>query len=355
MLSVVMPVFNGEKFIKIAIESILNQTYTDFELVIVNDGSTDKSAEIIKFYQDNRIRFLENDGNKGIFYTRNRLFDEAKGNYIAILDCDDYAEPTRLEKQIHFLDKNKEFGLVGSWITLIDDENTIKGAWQLEHRPERIPAKLLFSNQFAQSAVMMRKEFADLKYREEYPPTEDYDLWVRISHKTRVINLAESLVKYRIHNQNISQTQSDKADKNVLKIYKNQLEDLGIYANQDELLIHKRIGNMDFEQNNEFFFEKVKAWLELLHKKNEEIEIYNKLVFNELLGEFWAELLSKTIELPIAKTEFHHSSLSSCLNSTKKNNLSKAFQLRSFPFNYTLKPALNVIKNLKDWKSKRKK
>ncbi len=256
MISVVMSVFNGDKFLKIAIESILSQTYTDFELLIINDGSTDESAEIVKSYQDKRIRFLENERNKGVFYTYNRLFEEAKGNYIAILDCDDYAEPTRLEKQVDFLDKNEEFGLVGSWVTLIDEENRIKGAWQLEHRPERIPAKLLFSNQFVQSSVMMRKEFLDLKYREEYPPTEGYDLWVRISQKTRVINLAESLVKHRLYNDNSSQTKESELQENVFKIYKYQLEELGIYANQDELIIHKKIGNMDVEQNNESFFEK---------------------------------------------------------------------------------------------------
>ncbi len=355
MISVVMPVFNGEKFLKMAIESVLNQSYKDFELIIINDGSTDKSAEVIKSYQDKRICFLENDGNKGIFYTRNRLFEEAKGNYIAILDCDDYAEPTRLEKQVDFLNKNNEFGLVGSWITLIDDENKIKGAWNLEYRAERIPAKLLFTNQFAQSSIMMRKKYAALKYRENYPPTEDYDLWVRISQKTRVINLAESLVKYRIHDNNISQTQSAVAEKNILKIYKNQLEELGIYVSQEELTIHKKIGNMDFEENHESFFEKSKNWLELLQKKNEEVEIYNKLVFNELLGEFWAELLSKNIELSLSKKAFYNSLLSTYLNPTKKKNLSKSFQIRSFPFNYTLQPALKIVKNFQDWKSKRKK
>lgn len=355
MISVVMPVFNGEKFLKIAIESVLNQTYTDFELVIINDGSIDKSAEIINSYQDSRIRFLENEGNKGIFYTRNRLFEEAKGNYIAILDCDDYAEPIRLEKQVHFLDKNNEFGLVGSWITLIDEENKIKGAWNLEYRPERIPAKLLFSNQFAQSSVMMRKEFSDLKYREEIPLAEDYDLWVRISQKTRVINLAESLVKYRFHDDNISQTKEKELQDNVFKIYKYQLEELGIYASQDELIIHKKVGNMDFEKNNESFFEKSKSWLELLHSKNQEIEIYNKMVFNELLGEFWAELLSKNIELPISKKAFYHSSLSSYLNLTKKSSLSKAFRLRSFPFNYAIQPILKKINNLRNRRNNRKK
>ncbi len=352
MVSVVMPVFNGEKFLKMAIESILNQTYTDFEFVIINDGSTDTSAEIVKSYSDNRIRFLENEGNKGIFYTRNRLFEEAKGKYIAILDCDDYAEPTRLEKQVNFLDKNNEFGLVGSWITLIDEENTVKGAWNLEYRPERIPAKLLFFNQFAQSSIMMRKQFADLKYREEYPPVEDYDLWVRISYKTRVTNLAESLVKYRIHDQNISHTQAEKAEKNVLKIYKNQLKELGIYANEYDLQIHKKVGNMNFEQNNESFFGKSQKWLELLYTKNQEIEIYNKLVFNELLGEFWAELLSKNIEISTAKKAFYHSPLSILINSTKKNNLSKSFRLRSFPFNYTLKPILNKLNKLRSKKNK---
>ena len=350
MISVVMPVFNGEKFLKIAIESILSQTYTDFELVIINDGSTDKSAEIVRSYLDKRILFLENDGNKGIFYTRNRLFDEAKGKYIAILDCDDYAEPTRLEKQVNFLDKNEEFGLVGSWITLIDNENNTKGAWNLEYRPERIPAKLLFFNQFAQSSVMMRKEFGALKYRAEIPLAEDYDLWVRISQKTRVINLAESLVNYRIHNENISQTKEKELQDNVFKIYKYQLEELGMYANQNDLEIHKKIGNMAFAANNLSFFEKAKVWLELLHSKNQEIEIYNKRVFNELLGEFWAELLSTNIELTSSKKAFHNSPLSFYLNSTKKRNLLKAFRLRSFPFNYTIQPILNRWKKLKNRK-----
>ena len=334
MVSVVMPVFNGEKFLKIAIESILNQTYTDFELIIISDGSTDRSVEIIKSYQDNRVRFLENEENKGIFYTRNRLLEEAKGKYVAILDCDDYAETTRLEKQVRFLDKNEEFGLVGSWVTLIDRENRIKEVWNLEHRPERIPSKLLFLNQFAQSSVMMRKEFAELKYREEIPLAEDYDLWVRISQKTRVINLAEFLVKYRLHQENISQIKVIELQKNVFKIYKYQLEKLGIYANQDELIIHEKIGNMNFETTASFF-EKAKSWLELLHSKNEEIEVYNKLVFNELLGEYWAELLSKTLHLSSSKKAFYHCSLSSFINPHKKSNLSKSFILRSFPFNFT--------------------
>ncbi len=354
MISVVMPVFNGEKFLKIAIESILNQTYIDFELVIINDGSKDKSAEIIKSYQDKRILFLENEGNKGIFYTRNRLFEEAKGDYIAILDCDDYAEPTRLEKQVNFLDKNEEFGLVGSWITLIDDENNEKGTWNLEHCPERIPAKLLFLNQFAQSSVMIRKQFADLKYREEYPPAEDYDLWTRIAHKTRVTNLAESLVKYRIHDQNISQTQSEKANRNILKIYKNQLEELGIYPDQEDLHIHKKVGNMDFDKNNKLFFEKAKNWLELLYSKNEQVEIYNKMAFNEILGDFWAELLSTNIELATAKKSFYHSVLSSFINPNKKSSLSKSFRLRSFPFNYTVKPFLKILNGFANWNNTKK-
>ncbi|WP_291726106.1 glycosyltransferase family 2 protein [Bernardetia sp.] len=347
-VSVVMPVFNGEKFIKMAIESILNQTYKDFELVIINDGSTDSSAEIIQSYQDERIRFLENEGNRGIFYTRNRLFEEAKGEYIAILDCDDCAEPIRLEKQVAFLDENEEFGLVGSWITIIDNENTIKGAWQLEHRPERIAAKLLFLNQFAQSSIMMRKEFSELKYRKEYPPAEDYDLWIRIAHKTRVINLPESLIKYRIHDNNISQTQRETADRNVLKIYKNQLEELGVYATPDELKTHTKIGNMNFEVNNKVFFEKAKNWLELLHTKNQRIRVYKTLVFNELLGEYWAELLSKNIDLDLAKESFKNSLLSPLLSANKKDSLSKAFRLRSFPLNYTVKPILHFFKKKKN-------
>lgn len=118
-----MPVYNGERFLREAIESVLQQTFADFELLIVNDGSTDRSLDIIQTYNDSRIRLIDNGANLGLIAARNTGLKNARGEYIALLDCDDIAYPDRLAEQIAFLDKNPSFGMVGAWIEMIDEKS----------------------------------------------------------------------------------------------------------------------------------------------------------------------------------------------------------------------------------------
>ena len=114
MVSVVMPVYNGSKYLKEAIDSILNQTFTNFELIIINDGSTDNSEDIIFSYQDRRIYYLKNEHNKGICITLNRGLDNARGKYIARMDCDDISMPQRLAKQVNYLERHRDVGALGT-------------------------------------------------------------------------------------------------------------------------------------------------------------------------------------------------------------------------------------------------
>jgi glycosyltransferase involved in cell wall biosynthesis len=290
-VTVFMPVYNGQAYIKLAIESILNQSFQDFELVIINDGSTDGSVKIVEEFDDSRIRLIHNKENKGLVFTRNRGFEEAKGEYFAILDCDDWAYPQRLEKQVNFLNQNPDFGLVGTSVELIDANDKITGAWNYTLKPELIPPTLLFHNYFAQSSIMLRLSIEDLNYRTEFPPVEDYDLWYRIAQKHKVWTLPEVLVKYRIHDQNISKTQEEKAKKASIKILENQLQDLAISASAEELALHRKIGRSEVEKSLSFF-EEAEKWLLSLKNKNKKYAIYNQKALEELIDTLFLTVCS---------------------------------------------------------------
>lgn len=205
-LSIIMPVYNAEAYLREALESILAQSFTDFELIIVEDGSTDNSRDVINSFTDNRIRVLYNDGNQGIVYTRNRGIAAARGRYIAPFDADDIAHPEKFAKQIRFLEENPEYGLLGTWAKLIGQNGKpLREKWKVNAPPERIPSILLFRNYFVQSSVVIRREAIPAGgYEKGFDAVEDYRMWTEIATKWKVWNYPEYLVKYRIHEQGIS-------------------------------------------------------------------------------------------------------------------------------------------------------
>ncbi len=210
LVSVLMPVYNGEKYIKEAIDSILCQTFTDFELLICNDASTDRSMDIVRQYRDSRIKVLENQTNSGIVYTRNKLFTEAQGTYLSIMDCDDIAQKQKLEKQVLFLENHPACGICGTWARKINENLETVGHIQMPEEDADIRVNLLFQSSFVQSSVVLRKKLlSDLLYRQEFPVAEDYDLWERLSHLTQMHNIPEFLLYYRWHQQNTSQNQEN--------------------------------------------------------------------------------------------------------------------------------------------------
>ena len=203
LVSVIMPVYNGEKYLEEAIESILNQTFKDFELIIVDDGSVDKTLKIIEKYPKNNasIRLIKNNKNIGRVFSLNKALQEARGLYIARMDADDISLPKRIEKQINFLEKNQDYVIVGSNIEIINDEGKKLGVRIYPQDDENIRKTLLFKSPFAHPVVMFRKkEVVELGgYSNEYSTVEDYDLWIRILNKGKGYNLQEYLLKYRVH------------------------------------------------------------------------------------------------------------------------------------------------------------
>lgn len=204
-ITVLMPVFNGEKYINQAVDSILNQTSKDFEFLIINDGSSDNTAEILRNYNDHRIRIIHNEKNIGLTRSLNKGIKLSQGEYIARMDADDISLPTRLERQVKFLQENMKIALLGTFSHLIDDKGRIIGGLYKPTDYHIIKKDLKHINSFVHGSVMIRKEplLTIGKYDVFFKRAQDYDLWLRLSQEHPVVNLPEYLYKHRIHNESI--------------------------------------------------------------------------------------------------------------------------------------------------------
>ena len=209
-VSVLLPVYNCATYLRHSITSILDQHFTDFELIVINDGSSDDSAKIIDEFSDPRLR-VYHQTNQGLPKTLNRAISLSLGVYLARQDADDISLPTRLEKQVAFLDSHPKVALLGTWTQIIaEDKLTLRQHTHPCSNAE-LQMRLLFNNVFVHSSVMLRAKALDQIgfYSEEptkYPP-EDYDLWLRIAAEFELANLPEALLHYREIPTSISRTQ----------------------------------------------------------------------------------------------------------------------------------------------------
>ena len=203
-LSVIMAVHNGQPFVRDAVQSILDQSYTNFEFIIVDDASSDGTLEILIDFaeRDARVKVLQNPQNLGQTRSLNRGFADSRGDSIARQDADDLSLPQRLEKQIAFLQENPEIGLVGTGYDVIDENGVKKFSIVHPAHDSEIRWRMLFYNAFCHTSVVFRRNLvADLKgpFNEEIPFSQDYELWGRLLKKSKGANLAEPLVALRAH------------------------------------------------------------------------------------------------------------------------------------------------------------
>lgn len=238
LVSVIMPVYNGEKYLREAVDSILAQTFIDFEFIIIDDGSTDATAKILDSYADPRIIRINNRQNVGISTSSNDGIALAKGEYIARMDADDISLADRFEKQVAFLDHHLQIGVVGSSIKTINKQGQIIGSGSLPTDPELMEWVLLFGSPMAHPSVMMRTDLVKKigGYSKEYPSAHDYDLFGRLSKHTKLANLSECLLLYRIHAESISNKGRTSQDKESREIQRLLLEEY-ICAEDAEFLV----------------------------------------------------------------------------------------------------------------------
>jgi glycosyltransferase involved in cell wall biosynthesis len=207
-VSVVIAAYNGERFLRPAIESILSQTFSDFELIVIDDCSTDSTPQILSEFKDERLRVIRNECNLGIAVTTNRGIASARSEYIALQDHDDISLPTRLECQVAFLDRNAQVGMVGSDCNIIDEAGTISLGWPVKYDDEELKWALLWRCPFFHTSVMVRRrdieEVGGYSSEPKYRFSEDYDLMSRIAFRYAVANIPQQLGCWRVHKTSAS-------------------------------------------------------------------------------------------------------------------------------------------------------
>lgn len=271
-VSVITTVFNCEKYIEDSVNSILNQTFRDFEYIIVNDGSTDGTTQILRQHseKDSRIKLTELDKNYERVKSLNIALENAKGEYIALQDADDISLPERIERQVNFLDKNRDYVLVGSNIIEMSEDGQVISKPKRPRQNHELQFSLLFRCTFANPSLMYRKksiEDFNIRYEEEFKHAEDFRIISKLRYLGKIYNLNEHLVKYRRHELNNSSINFDFLSNNSIIIVKENLSELGFDTNEEQIF---RIRNLISSKGirKEFIYEDVKLLLDLIKAFN---------------------------------------------------------------------------------------
>lgn len=334
-VSVLMSVYNTEKYIAQAVESILNQTFKDFEFIIFEDCSTDNSLEILREFalKDTRIHLIENSSNKGL--TAN-LFDgmnKAKGTYLARMDADDISLPNRFEEQVNYLEIHKNVSLLGTAVIFFDDYDYEFIAYQpLEH--DEIKVELLVGYTMLHPSVMMRlKDFRkhNLNYDKSFRYSQDHDLWVRAIQKLRFANLGDAQIKMREHVNKISTNL--KPQQKILsdRVRKWQLEKLGVKFNYEELEVFNAIVN-GVDVNNPNKIKLFESALLKIISANKINLIYNQVLLENICANKFKDLCrQQLVSGNSSGLYFWQSHLKKYGQNDFKNNLGLAYRsLKSF-------------------------
>lgn len=289
-VSVVIPVYNGERFLRDSVNSVLGQTFIDFEIVIVDDGSTDGSAEIVCTYTDTRIRLVSHVLNRGLAEARNTGIRSSRGNYVALLDSDDIAEPTRLADQVEAMEQDRGLVYLGTWAWMFSSEMpTVTKLWQTETADNMLRIFLMFRNRFNASSVMFRRNVVPLELFSNIPMAEDYRFAVAMSKLGRIGNLPKPLVRYRRHAASLTVSKQTLMTECVGIILHQQLEDFGIRPSKRELEIHQHVGRL-LLQSSASLLEECENWLCKLSSHNDAVQRFDSHVFREIVSREWFEL-----------------------------------------------------------------
>ena len=290
-ITVAIPVYNREKYVGAAIDSILAQSFTDFEVLVVDDASTDGSRAVVEAYRDQRVRLHALPANLGIAGVRNACLELARGEYLAFLDSDDLSHPDRLSAQVAFLDGHPDHAAVGAWSQWMDEAG--RPLKRFKRKPlaaEDIAAQRLFragienSTAMARTAVLRR-----YGHDERYEIGSDYDLWARVAVDHKLANLPRVLVLRRAHGQATTRLAAERKQRLRQAIYADQLERLGISFNETDLERHfllRRMIKLGFAPDRGFL-DWGEAWLLKLQSANRTAHCYPEPAFSKVLGSFW--------------------------------------------------------------------
>jgi glycosyltransferase involved in cell wall biosynthesis len=293
-VTVFMPAYNREAYVARAVESVLAQSYRDFELLVIDDGSLDATASIVAGYDDPRIRLVCNETNLGIPRTRNLGTRLARGEYLAMLDTDDLASPSRLRRQVHFLDANPDVAAVGSWAWKIDGKGRRRSILERPVRSRSLRARLLFRGCLRTPSAMARRSLLErYPFRDDFPVCSDSDVWTRIALDHPCANLPLPLISYRIHGGAITKSRRDDVREAKGRVTAHQLERLGVAFEQRDLDLHFELRKLRGFVPDADYLEWAGEWLPRLRAANARRGIYPEPEFSRAVAERWVGLLRR--------------------------------------------------------------
>ncbi len=293
-VTVLMPAYNAEAFVGEAVGGILYQSFSDYEFLIIDDGSTDETGAILRAYaeKDNRIVIVAHDKQQGLIHTLNHGLDLARGRYIARQDADDISLPHRLESQAACMDDHPAIGVCGSWVKTIGD--VPRATWAYPCEDGAIRSTLLFRSPFAHPATMLRADILNahgIRYDSAFPHAEDYALWAALAPHTEFANLAETLLLYRTHAASVTRQKHSVLLNSSARIRRKQLGELGAFSEEDAAL-HERIGSCCYDSTRAFVHQ-AESWLHRLAALNRECGTYPQSAFARTLADEWHRLCDR--------------------------------------------------------------
>jgi len=287
VVTVLMPLYNGAPFVQQSVESILTQSFRDFEFLIIDDGSSDDGPEIVAGIEDKRIVLGRKPHNMGVAATLNRGLAMARGKYVARMDADDISLPDRLERQVLFMDSHPEVGISGGWVRFFGEGP----AYSLRHPcpPASLRCYALFENPLCHMTVIMRRDMVEthrLRYDGRYSRSEDYELWSRALQLFQLANLDRILVRARQHHASATLANWPEMALQTEQIQAKLLETLGITPSQEERRLHHQVGR-GYRQEKLSQIQAGEQWLSHLSRCNGISGFANTRVFRDVVGRIW--------------------------------------------------------------------
>jgi glycosyltransferase involved in cell wall biosynthesis len=299
LVSVILPCYNAENFVEASVRSIMDQTYSNLEIILIDDSSSDKTLYILQSLGklDPRIKIFHNEKNEGLVASLNKGIANAKGKYIARMDADDIALANRIEKQVNFMEVNNDVAVCGSNYLVIDDKNKQVGKIEFPLENAVIKTELLFTNAFGHPTTIIKKEALEKcgYYEEGMVPAEDYELWIRISKHYEVANIYDKLLKYRVHENNLTITKKE----NQIHVFRKIMNKHGDVFGNAETFINYHLKFLSGTWNKKSSIEEIngfKQWKKALIKKNLNTGLTETRVIKKCFNKYYSNALLSIIK-----------------------------------------------------------
>lgn len=299
LVSVLIPCYNVEAYVEESVSSIINQTYTDLEIIVINDCSTDRTKEILESLaqRDTRIKVFNNDTNLKLIETLNRGVSLCNGEYIARLDADDIAFPERIEKQVAFMEDHPDYSIVSTMFYTFRTGKKKKNLYNNPVTYEDLQAYLLFRSGICHPAVMIRKTLfteLGLSFEKKYLHVEDYALWSKSLYCTKLANIPEPLLYYRVHDSQISVLNEKKQIENKKEVYKIHCGHLNLPSTNSDLDVYASVAECVPSESSLSFLLKCENFMLNLIEKNEVDNFCSSIFLERMLSLHWLRLCANS-------------------------------------------------------------